>query len=453
MRILWLLSLFTFLATFSFAGKPAPPDPLAVMAEFDRETATELWPGFAPKNIAIAIFDGKQTWLFHQSGPPDGFSELAQHRDIFIYNGRHPSVKSNTNVELNGIGTAAVDLSDIRKQPISEQAALLVHEAFHVFQHERHPKWTANEADLFMYPLDNAGFLQHRREETESLRRALLARSKDESVCWAAETIRIRDLRFTALSPSAAAYERATELHEGLANYLQVRAAGTANSFTLPQGGFPADSVRQRSYATGAALALLLDRTAPGWQKEMESGQPGSLDQLLKTKLYFAASPCAISETDEAAISNNARADVDALKKRLERKKSDVLTALGWQIIVASNSPQVMNAEGFDPMNVSLVAPGEVLHQRWIKLSNGDGSVEVLNRASLSNSAGNHPLLDGVKQLTVTGLKDRPTISIDGGMVRVYAEGVRAEFRHALVRTEGRKVLIEVGQQHTLQTQ
>jgi hypothetical protein len=71
----------------------------------------------------------------------------------------------------------------------------------------------------------------------------------------------------------------------------------------------------------------------------------------------------------------------------------------------------------------------------------------VLDHASLTTSAGTHPLFNGVKDLTVTGLKQRPEIVMNEGTVRVSAEGVRAEFHHALVRTEGQKVLIEVGPQ------
>jgi len=153
-----------------------------------------------------------------------------------------------------------------------------VHEFFHVFENAHHSKWAATDADLFTYPLDNVGLLARRREEFEALRRALLARNADESRCWAAEAIRVRDLRISALPASALAYERGTELHEGLANYLQVRTAGKSASFHLSKDEFPTDQVRQRNYATGTNLAMLLDRLAPGWHKQIERGGPDSLD-------------------------------------------------------------------------------------------------------------------------------------------------------------------------------
>jgi hypothetical protein len=440
-----LLLALILLSALSF-GAATSPDAIAIMAEFDRETATELWPGFDPRKVPIEIFDGKQTWLFRHPKPPDDFKELPQHPGTYIFEGRHPSMRANTNTDLSGIPIATVDLS-AANVPLREQAALVVHESFHIFQRARHPKWTANEADVFMYPLDNAGLLARRRQESEALRRALLARDAEESRCWAAEAIRVRDLRFSALPASSVAYEREIELYEGLANYLQVRAAGKTDSFNLPLNGFPAEVVRSRNYLTATAMALLLDRLAPGWRKEMEEGDPGSLDQLLKSKIYFAAAPCAFSDAEEAAIFNHARADVSALAKRLQKKKSDFVSATGWQIVVTTVPPELLNAEGFDPLNLTVVASGEVLHQRWLKLSNDYGSLEVLDRAALTKAAGAHPLFDGVKELTITGLKQRPEITMTDGAVRVSSEGVRAEFHHALVRTEGQKVSIDLGQQ------
>jgi hypothetical protein len=447
MRISYLLLLLPLLLSTPGFAATTPPDPIAVMAEFDRETTTELWPGFDPRKIPVEIYDGKQSWLFRHPKPPQDFAEVPQHPGTYAFTGRHPSLRANTDIELGGTPTATVDLSTATEASARQQAALVVHESFHVFERAKHPKWPANEADLFTYPLDNAALLARRRQESEALRRALLAHDTDESRCWASEAMHIRELRFSVLPESAVTYERQTELFEGLANYLEVRARGDAQTFNLPQNEFPADVVRQRSYFTATAMALLLDRLAAGWQKEMEQGQPGSLDQLLKSKIYFASAPCAFSEPEQAAIFNHARADVAALTRRMQKKKSDFASAPGWQMVVVSMPPQTLHADGFDPLNVTVLPAGEVLHQRWLKLSNDDGSVEVLDHASLTTSAGTHPLFNGVKDLTVTGLKQRPEIAMNEGTVRVSAEGVRAEFHHALVRTEGQKVLIEVGPQ------
>jgi len=88
------------LSIFSFAVPAAPdPGPVAVMAEFDRQTASELWPGFDPKKIRVEIFDGRQAWLFRHPKPPEEFNENPEHPGLRVYNGRHPSIRSNTNIE------------------------------------------------------------------------------------------------------------------------------------------------------------------------------------------------------------------------------------------------------------------------------------------------------------------------------------------------------------------
>jgi len=76
-RLFLVLALFHAFA----AASPAPaPDVFKVMAEFDREAATGLWPGFEPQKIPLALYDGKKTWLFHHPHPPEEFTESPEHK-------------------------------------------------------------------------------------------------------------------------------------------------------------------------------------------------------------------------------------------------------------------------------------------------------------------------------------------------------------------------------------
>jgi hypothetical protein len=412
------------------------------MDEFDRITADPLWPGFEAKQIPVEIYDGRQTWLFRHPHPPETFVESPQHEGVFVVVGQHPSVRANTSVELGGVQTATVILEPSRK-PLRELAALIAHECFHVYQREHHPKWIANEAHLFAYPLDNAGALQRRLMETESLRRALLEHEPRGTACWIAEALRMRDQRFAALPPNAVAYERAAELNEGLANYIQVRAAGREASFALPQGDFAVDAVRDRSYQIGTALALLLDRVAPGWQAGFSAG---SLDELLKSKTYFAAAPCSFTDTEEASLLARAGSAVSALKERRSRLKADFLAAKGYRFEVVTDPQHPLVAEGFDPSNATAVGGGGILHRRYVKLGNDDGTVEITARPALTQDAGSQPLADGVRQIIVTGLAQAPSIQSSGGTVQISAEGLQANFRHATVRKVGHKTTVEIGE-------
>lgn len=436
-----LLSASAFLLSLaSFAVTPI--DPVAIMAEFDHISATPLWRGFDPQQVPIEIYDGRQTWLFRHPHPPEGFVESPQHKGLFLFSGMHPSVRANSSTQLGGAETATAVLDKRSGRSDHELAALAMHEAFHVFERQHHPNWQANEADFFMYPVDNFSLLQYRFAETESLRRALLARDVNESACWAAEALRFRNRRFGGLDAVATAFERGTELNEGLATYIQVRAAGSASSFSLPQNDFAAEAVRDRAYKVGAALALLLDRIANGWQAELNAGASNSLDELLAAKTYFAAPTCSFSDTENASLLARARSAVTALKDRRAQFKADFSAAKGKQLIISSSTP--LQVEGFDPSNLVELGNGELLHRRWIKLKVQDGDIEVLDRAALTEPAGKHPLMDGVREITVSGIPDNPKIVPNGDSVEITCDGVHASFKHANIRTVGEKTLVQI---------
>src|SRR4051794_32412873 len=144
---------------------------LEVFREFDRIGAQPLWPGFEPTKTAVEVYDGTNTYLYHHPKPPEGFTPVAGAPGVFMFPGQHDSVRANTGTELNGVPTATADISK-SKTTTREQAALLIHETFHVYEKKAHPKWAANEAELFTYPMDDPDLLFRRRDEEFWLRHA-----------------------------------------------------------------------------------------------------------------------------------------------------------------------------------------------------------------------------------------------------------------------------------------
>jgi hypothetical protein len=278
--------------------------------------------------------------------------------------------------------------------------------------------------------------------ENEALRRALLAHDANERSCWVAEALRARSSRFAGLSPSAIAYERNTELNEGLATYIQLRAAGTSQSFTLPSSGFAADAVRARAYQTGAALAVLLDRTISGWQRDMSTAH--SLDELLSSKVYFASTACEYTDTEQASMLSRAQAETRRLKEKRAKLRSDFLSANGWQLVVVAAPKFPLKTQSFDPLNVTALGGREVLHTRYLKVSNHAGELEIIGRNSLTEASGEHPLFSGIHELTITGLDSSPTIQGNEGRVQVSASGVQGHFDNPVVHRTGHKVTIEL---------
>jgi hypothetical protein len=100
--------------------------------------------------------------------------------------------------------------------------------------------------------------------------------------------------------------------------------------------------------------------------------------------------------------------------------------------------------QGFDPLNVQVVAPGEVLHTRYVKLGDDASVVEVMGRATLTEAAGAHPLFNGVRSLTITGLEDEPAIETAGAATTIQADGITATLNGASVEQRGRRITVRL---------
>lgn len=408
-------------------------------------TSRTLWPGFEPLAIPLAVYDGERTFLFRHPAPPRGFSLVSGAGSAaHAYEGRHEAVTANTNADVGGVPTATI-LVD-RPQPdrsLTEIAAVAIHEAFHVYQRARHPGWIGNEADLFTYPTDSASLLALRRLETDALRQALAADDRDRAACWARAALVLRRQRYATMDSAFAAYERGTELNEGLASYVERRAAGR-RSVELPTREFGPAEVRRRAYATGSALALLLDRFRPEWPATFESNDTQRLDLALAE----AVGPGPACESGDAAVaeaSRHAQADIASLKLQRAQKLVAFEGKRGWRVVVESGASEPLWPQGFDPLNVDRIEAGRVLHSRFLRLGNGAGKLEVLNAEALTDAVGPHPLFQGVRRVAVAGLGE-PEISEADGRVQVRAPGLTLEFRGASVARSGEVITVRVGQ-------
>lgn len=425
--------------------RSAPIPPPALVAEADRMAARGLWPGFDPRTMPVAIFDGRQTWLFRHPSAPEGFEADPEHPGVGIFPGRHPSVTANTSTSLGGIETAVL-LLDSPRANRTAFAAVLIHESFHGFQRRRHPTWTANEVELFTYPADDAEALAVRRLETEALRRALGAASDAASACWTREALAARTRRFARLPPGAVAYERGIELLEGLAEYVEYRARNIPAPVGFPRAEYPADAVRQRGYAVGLAFARLLDRFAPAWRGDLERRDSTTLDSLLGVAVRGradAAASCAFGAAAVEAARRDAVRDVAALRDQRAEMRRAFVARSGWTLVIEAEHPPLY-PEGFDPLNVQRLSDGEVLHTRWLKLGGRAGMVEVMGRAALTRAAGTHPIFEGVRSLTVAGLPGEPAVAEAEGRVTIVAEGVRASLARATVERQERARTLRV---------
>ncbi len=431
------------LLLLALAVPPGEPLAPAIEKELGRLGAVPVWPGFDPRTIPLAVFDGRRTWLFRHPSPPEGFAASS---GAAVFEGRHPAVTANNSADLGGRLTATVLLQSDDQRDAAHLAALAIHESFHVFEALRHPGWSGNEAELFVYPVDDPDQLCARRLESEALRRALLAPTPEETRAWARAALDYRTQRYARLADGAVAYERGTELKEGLAQYVEDRALGRTDS-RLPEAEFAAEEVRQRAYATGQALALLLDRIDSPWKDALESGQATTLDERLAHALAQASGPArAFSDTERRAARDASRRDVEAVKTRRADLRRTALGAPGWTLEVVAPAEAPLWPQGFDPLNVHSLGGGEVVHTRFLKLGNDAGQVEVLGRTSLTEAAGSHPLFNGVTRLVLTGLASEPSVERKDDALVLRAEGVTASFTGAKLEREPGRLRLRLAQ-------
>lgn len=378
----------------------------------------DLWPGFEPLRIPAAIYDeaAGQTFLFRHTSPPAEFRPVAGETQTLSAPGRYEGITANTNGSIGGTGTALMLLPK-NTEGTPARSAVLVHEAFHVFQREKYPKWAANEADLFVYPFEDLAALALRIRETRALKHALKS-----SPIPAAEAMALRQARFARLALPFVAYERLTELNEGLAQYVEGR-TGAGRQPRLPEDDFPANAIRQRAYETGQALGLVLDRLAPRWREALIAGEAGSLDELLVQALKRRNIPLPELKPDagaeRAAMELKSRWETEQRKARADFDARD-----GWRVEITCASP--LFPQGFDPLNVLRLGK-DVLHSRFVKLGNDKSTLETLNIPALTTAAGEHPLFSGVSKVVVAGLSERPRAEQgERGILVLTAPGLQA---------------------------
>ncbi len=429
----------------------SPDQPLAIAIEdaverasTERSAVETLWPGFDPLLVPLAIYDGQKTYLFRHPTPPEPFVPVNQPDSrVLVMDGRHENVTANTNSEIGGVPTATLLLDPTLPQGSANAlAAVAIHEAFHVYQREHHPGWIGNEADLFTYPTDSTDLLALRRQESHALRNALQSEDPQARACWTRSAMSLRAQRYAQMDPRFAAYERGTELNEGLATYVQMRVEGKA-SVAIPDGDFKPSAIRQRAYATGPALALLLDRVDPGWNPSFEADDKQTLDEAL-SRAVGKGDICSLEPNVVAATEIQAGEDIAALVEERTRLLSDFEALPGWRIIVNAPADSPLWPQGFDPINVERLSKAQVLHTRFVTLGNDLGQIEVLNARTLTQGMGEHPLFNGIDRMEVGGLEE-PRVVSSGTSIEVVAPGLSAKFKSATATTTGSVVTVQLG--------
>ncbi len=361
-----------------------------------------IWPSWDASATPLLFYlPGEQDVLINHPHPPEGF--LPYDGPVRFPGGRillknGPTIiewdGQNTSKDVEGIRTLVVadTLSNLRSQvsgllqdprPAAEkvqalrfsdlsidpygQLAMVVHEAFHVFQDKQAPDKDANEMLLLYYPVlsvqNNVGFAQEGAALAEALRAADAAAFRRAALRWLA----VRKDRRSSLPPKAVEYEDGAEFKEGLAKYteyrlfqvLEGRSAGPAMAWAQgfvgyadlapqrdkliemmvknmsgavnvnndPYGTAP---LRMRLYYSGMAAGVMLDNLSPGWKSRVfsldvsltslveEALKPSraDLDQALQEARGEAAYSSLVA--DKTRLAQEGKARTEAVLKEIE---------------------------------------------------------------------------------------------------------------------------------------
>lgn len=366
------------------------------------EVGPLIWPGFRPDTIPTlyVIAQREKVLVQWRHQWPAGFTVIPERSDAGIAGSGMVSLPSGKFISFMSVDSS-----------MSPGLVLgtSIHEAFHSFERASMKEGQAfgsweNAMLVGTYPVfdveNEAAFaLEGRR-----LRLALEAPSTDRVRRYAREFLALREARQRVLDSEYTEFEKRAELNEGLAQYALIR--GLAEVARLEGGPWPAAarheatvesvlldsllslnqrSVRRRFYATGSAIARVLDRLAGQSWKELILRQNLNLQEALAQVSGFDSAGEMPTPEDSRALSAataEARRSVNRLRTSRVRQADSVVNGIGTRISVDPRPLGEGSVQwcGFDPQNTLQSGDGRTLHMRFLNVCAGSeakGSFEL----------------------------------------------------------------------------
>ena len=457
------------------AAQPAPPDTVRRIAELHATVLAtgatigpRIWPGFRPDTIPTLYVIPRQAKLFAQwrDTLPTGFFPLDGAGDL---------AWTDTRVVSFPPGRPIAFLSVDSTSSPGSVLGLALHEAFHAFQQasgKQGRRFGAGENSILVatYPIFDVENEAAFALEGALLARALRARSLGDARRLARELLAVRERRQARLDTAFAAFEAAAELHEGLAQYAQLRglrelagadprrfASAAAAEARLEVAlldsllAIGPRSVRRRFYATGSAIALLLDRLADSTWKERLVRDDATLQRALAGASGYRGVVALDRAWERRTGATLARLRVDAehaavaLDARRRAQRDSILDRPGLRLVIDPSRLRGGRFDwcGFDPQNVLQTAGGELLHMRMLRLCGAGLRIEFAQPVVEDRSTGIVRAAAGEEsavELTASGvtIRSRPAAgAIEVSDLRLAGPGFTLFAPRAIVARRG----------------
>ena len=400
----------------------------------------ELFHGWDFKSTPVLFYrPNVQELLFNYPHRPKGFSDYTgfnplNEKKIYVRNGATTILydDQNTSVEIDSISVLVVadpfstmrnQLNDILGRPrdISDQwltnwqfipdpyyqVEVMLHEAFHVFQHKKAPDKYADESVVLHYPLldpeNNALYVM----EGNILRDALLTRQPESRIEAIKKFVAVRTYRQSRLDSSWVEYENLNEFQEGLAKYVEYKfkqlgeGIKPINEMYYHQGfngyhsvlskkfkeaidnmvnivavndnrfgnKFGSGPLRFKLYDLGACEALLLDEVMPQWKERIF--EPNVyLTDLLKQSLRLTPDEqkryLEMAKTEykyDTAYQSKLEFEIEGNKKIEEKVASILKTQKTLVRISYDGLNQKARIQRYTPFGVTQISKQSVIYE------------------------------------------------------------------------------------------
>ncbi len=420
------------------AVKPVT-DIRAVMKEHALIAENDLWPGFDPEQIPVAIYDSVNTWLFFSDQAPEGFRQADDDAGVFVSEGQYPLVRGNSVVRIGETWTATSVLSNYsrrtgEKYTPKDMAGIIVHEQFHVFQRTKHPGWRQNDGVLLFYPEETKEALFLRRTEKEAFKRAVLSTDNKELAGWALTALDYRKKRLDMLPAPFGNYEKDLQHTEGLSDYIERIARGVdpLNASNMTNGIAPA-GVRDLGYWEGRWIAMILDRLKPDWKNYLENNDTLYLEDILETALRNSTlkkQTFTPKEISQLRLDANNDFDEWQLKKAGEIERYNSLP--GYRIEISSIT-NPLSIRIFEPLEIEILPENAVFHRLIFSAANQTGSIRILNHPCITFFDESFRLI----KLSLYGLQEAPEVIPGEKKLILKYRDISLELNYTELKTDG----------------
>ncbi|MFA6127259.1 MAG: hypothetical protein WC699_08150 [Bacteroidales bacterium] len=436
-----------FWVSAEFIEKLKPvEDVFKVMELVTGQKNASLWPNFSSTEIPVLVFDSINTWLFHSEIKPDGFTEVKNHPGVYFFSGQHPLVRGNTITRMGDTWVATSIFSTYARRTgerytAKDLAGIIIHEQFHIYSRNKHPRWVPNDGLLLLYPAETEDALFLRRIEKEAFKRAATS-EKPEDICgWVKEGLKYRGQRMSSLPPAFRPYEPDLQRTEGLSDYIEKVARGLdpLNASEITNGIAPA-GVRDLGYVEGRWIAMILDKVNPGWKTILEACDTLYLENILKNVVSDLPSESkSFSSVEIDKIKSETNSDLLHWREKQKKEVEQFDQLPGFRVeINASSKP--LNIRIFEPLEIEILDDGSVFHRLIFSAGNASGSLRIMNQPCIT-------WFDNalrIEKLVLNGLKEAPEINENENKLIIRNTNITLELKYLKISQNGSVYSIEL---------